>query len=70
MTVLCIPDLHAPYHHPTALDFLADVARRCKPTTVICPGDEVNAYCSCLTNPDAGAFAYARQPGAAADPWL
>lgn len=42
--ILCISDLHVPYHHPAALDFLADLKRRHRPRTVICLGDEVDAY--------------------------
>lgn len=42
--LLCISDLHAPYHHPAAIDFLADLNRRHRPKTIVCLGDEVDAY--------------------------
>lgn len=41
---LIIGDLHAPYHHPAALDWLSDVARRVRPAYVVCIGDEIDAY--------------------------
>ena len=42
--VLFISDLHIPYHHPGAFDFLRDCAAELKPTHVICTGDEIDAY--------------------------
>jgi len=39
-TVLAIPDLHCPYHHKDAFDFLRDAAKEWKPTKVVCLGDE------------------------------
>lgn len=42
--VLVIPDLHAPYQHPAAFDFLSDVAKRNRPETVVCIGDEIDAH--------------------------
>jgi hypothetical protein len=41
---LIISDLHAPYQHPDAVDFLCDVARRYKTTSVVCIGDEIDAH--------------------------
>ncbi len=42
--VLAIPDLHAPYHHPLALKFLASVYREWKPTKIVCLGDEMDHH--------------------------
>lgn len=42
--VLVIPDLHAPYHHPDALDFLSDVAKEYRPDRIVCLGDEVDFH--------------------------
>lgn len=39
MRVLIIPDTHAPYAHPDALDFLSGLKRRYKPDTVVHIGD-------------------------------
>lgn len=39
-TVLAIPDLHEPFGHPHAYDFLRDVAREYKPDKIVCLGDE------------------------------
>lgn len=39
-----ISDLHAPFHHPHALDFLRDIGRELKPDSVICSGDEVDCH--------------------------
>ena len=44
MRILTISDLHAPFSHPAALDFLADLAREIKPDRVICLGDEIDAH--------------------------
>jgi hypothetical protein len=42
--VLCLSDLHAPYHHPEALAFLKYCYREFKPTKIVCLGDEVDAH--------------------------
>lgn len=44
MNVLIIPDLHVPYHHPDAFDFLADVARQHDYDRIVCIGDEIDAH--------------------------
>lgn len=44
MRILAISDLHAPFNHPAALDFLADVRREVKPHVVVCVGDEIDAH--------------------------
>lgn len=38
--VLLVSDLHVPYHHQDALDFLQYLKEKYKPTRVICLGDE------------------------------
>lgn len=42
--IMIIPDLHAPYHHPDALAFLAAVAAKYRPTRVINLGDETDGH--------------------------
>ena len=42
--ILVIPDQHAPYEHPDALDFLIAVAAKYRPTRVINLGDEVDNH--------------------------
>lgn len=42
--ILVIPDLHAPYQHPDALDFLVAVAAKYQPTRVINLGDETDGH--------------------------
>jgi len=42
--ILNIPDQHAPYQHPDALEFLADVASKLRPTRVINLGDETDGH--------------------------
>jgi predicted phosphodiesterase len=44
MRILVISDLHAPYHHPGAVDFLAALRREIKPHEVVCIGDEIDAH--------------------------
>ena len=43
-SILVIPDQHAPYHHPDALEFLAAVAAHYRPDTVVNLGDEVDKH--------------------------
>jgi hypothetical protein len=43
-TTLVISDLHAPFQHPDAVDFLADLWRTYKPHRVVCIGDEIDAH--------------------------
>jgi len=43
-SILVIPDQHAPYHHPDALEFLAAVAAKYKPDTVVNLGDEADMH--------------------------
>jgi hypothetical protein len=42
--VLVIPDMHHPFAHPDALDFLRAVKRRFHPTHFVCLGDEIDAH--------------------------
>lgn len=44
MKILVIPDLHTPFHHPAAFDFLRRVAKDLKPQCVVCIGDEIDAH--------------------------
>ena len=43
MIILTVSDLHCPWQHPDAFDFLADLARRYKPDKVVVLGDEIDA---------------------------
>lgn len=43
-TVLIIPDLQIPFHHPDALAFLSWMKGKYKPTKVVCIGDEVDMH--------------------------
>jgi hypothetical protein len=42
--ILLISDLHIPYHHPDALEFLQHLKDKYKPTRVICGGDELDKH--------------------------
>lgn len=42
--VLAIPDLHCPFHHIDALDFLKAVKSKFHPSTTVCLGDEIDAH--------------------------
>ena len=42
--VLAIPDLHCPFQHPDALEFIKHVRDRFHVTEVICLGDEIDAH--------------------------
>lgn len=50
--VLCIPDLHFPYCHTDALDFLSKVSKLLSPTRVICGGDELDYHAMSFHNSD------------------
>jgi hypothetical protein len=52
---IIIPDLHAPYHHPDAIDFLADIRRRHKRADIYCIGDlgDQHAWSRYGRHPDA-----------------
>ena len=41
--ILIISDLHVPYQHPQAWEFLLSLKKKYKPTSVICVGDEVDS---------------------------
>lgn len=43
-TILVISDLHCPYQHPDAIDFLAAIKTKYKPTDVVCIGDEIDYH--------------------------
>lgn len=51
-SILVIPDQHAPYHHPDALDFLIAVAARYRPTLVVNLGDETDGHAMSFHNSD------------------
>lgn len=42
--VMHIPDLHAPFMHPDALDFIAEAKARYRPTLVVLAGDELDQH--------------------------
>jgi hypothetical protein len=44
MSVLAIPDLHEPFVHENAYDFLRDLAHEWKPDIVVCLGDEADFH--------------------------
>lgn len=43
-TSLIISDLHCPFHHADAFDFLADLRREFRPDAVYCSGDEADMH--------------------------
>lgn len=50
--ILVIPDQHAPYQHPDALEFLAAVAARFRPTRVVNLGDETDGHALSMHDSD------------------
>lgn len=42
--ILCVPDMHAPYQHPSTLKFLSILADTHKVDKVFCLGDELDQY--------------------------
>jgi len=53
-TVMLFGDIHLPYHHPDAFDFLKAVKKKYKPTRSICMGDLVDNHAISFytSNPD------------------
>lgn len=43
-SILIISDMHIPYHHKDALDFLSDLKAKYKPTRIVCMGDELDKH--------------------------
>lgn len=44
MITLCIPDLHCPFHHKSAFNFLLRIKKNFNPDKVVCMGDEIDAH--------------------------
>ena len=51
-TILCIPDMHVPYHHPDALAFLEEVRDMYEPTLVVNLGDLMDFHNISFHNSD------------------
>lgn len=54
--ILVIPDLHVPYQHKDAFDFLEKTKEILKPTLVICLGDELDWHAMSFHDSDADLF--------------
>jgi len=50
--ILIIPDQHAPYHHPDAIQFLIAVAAKYQPTRVLNLGDETDQHALSMHDSD------------------
>lgn len=44
MRVVAIPDLHCPFEHPRAFDFVRRIVADVRPDRVVCLGDEIDSY--------------------------
>lgn len=42
--ILCISDMHIPYHHPDTIEFLQYLKDKYQPTRIICLGDELDQH--------------------------
>ena len=53
-SVLVISDLHIPYHHPDAFEFLKALKKKYKPDLVVNIGDEIDQHSISMhdSNPD------------------
>jgi len=51
-TVLVIPDLHTPYHHPDAFEFLRIAKKKFCPSHIVCLGDEADQHAMSQYLPD------------------
>ena len=59
--VIAIPDLHAPYHHNDALDFLNDTRKEFKPTKIVCLGDEADFHSLSFHDKEPGLYCAGRE---------
>ena len=50
--IMIIPDQHAPYHHPDAIEFLIAVAAKYKPTRIMNMGDETDGHALSMHDSD------------------
>ena len=50
--ILVIPDLHFPYCHMDALDFLHKIQKNLQPTRIICLGDELDYHAASFHDSD------------------
>jgi len=44
VNILCISDMHIPYHHPDSMEFLAELKNIYEPDLVVCLGDLVDFH--------------------------
>jgi len=51
-SILIISDLHCPYHHPHAFDFLKALKKKYKPDRVVCIGDEIDNHAASYHDSD------------------
>ena len=51
-TVLVIPDLHCPYEHPDAFQFIEAAKKKFQPHRAICMGDEIDQHAMSQYTPD------------------
>lgn len=51
-TVLVIPDLHCPYQHPDAFEFIKAAKKKFSPSRAMCMGDEADQHAMCQYHPD------------------
>ena len=51
-TVLVIPDLHCPYEHPDAFEYIGAAKKKFVPESTICMGDEADQHAMCQYHPD------------------
>lgn len=53
-TVLVIPDLQIPFHHPDAFKFLDYIRSKVEPTKIVCIGDSIDSHAlsDYIHNPD------------------
>jgi len=51
-SILVVSDLHIPFHHKDAFDFIDALANKYKPDLRICTGDEVDYHCMSFHDSD------------------
>lgn len=54
--ILVISDLHAPFHHPDTIRFLAAIKAKHNPDRVICIGDEIDSHAMSFHDSDPDSF--------------
>lgn len=67
LRVLVIPDMHCPFQHPDAVEFLAAAKKKYNPDRIVCLGDETDQHALSQHDPDPAGYSVGHEHIAALD---